>query len=188
MTRREYTRLAGLDADPGVTWAGGRCWSLLTAAELPERKMEPRRRSCAVAPATGPHPAWDALLCAVWPGPEVRARAVREIAGVALRGATPKQHPVPHGQPGTGKSTVADRICRLLGSYAVAVEPSKLIGGRAGSAAEEARASLTGARMAWLDEPPTGARQAISTFNELASGTGDISASRRYHDQESART
>jgi len=177
-------RVGQLDSEPDVLWAGGQPWSLtrpqLTLA-TDYRYVNPVHMKTALcAPCPGPTPAFDRLLEAIWPDPEVRAWALREMAGVLLWGATSKMHPVLDGPPQGGKSTFALILTTILGSYAVQVSPDKILGGDAGSSTEEEISAMMGARMVWMDEPPPGGKQSISRFNDLASGTGDLSASRKY--------
>jgi hypothetical protein len=176
-----------MDNEPAVIWAGGTPWSLLSP-ELtiaPESIGQKHLKTCAVAPAPGPHPLWDEALAALFPDQGVREWAVRELAGACLWGDTSKEHPVLDGKPNAGKSTVTDTIRKILGNYAVDVDPNKLIGGSEGSASEEEKAAMIGARMVLLDEPPKRDRQSISQFNRIASGTGEISASAKYKNRVS---
>lgn len=182
-----------LDSEPDVLWAGGAPWSLrhpvLTFANEVRSVNPVHMKSAATYPIQwheGMTPAFDQVLAAVWPDPEVRRWALREIAGVMLWGDTSKMHPVLDGAPGGGKSTFALILTRVLGSYAVQVSPDKILGGDTSAAAEEEIAALIGARMAWMDEPPPSGKQAISRFNDLASGTGTISAAKKYANRVTA--
>jgi hypothetical protein len=180
-------RIADLDNEAHVIWAGGTPWSLvhqdLTVAT--DSIGQKHLKTCAVAPVPGPHPLWDEALAALFPDQAVREWAVRELAGACLWGDTSKEHPVLDGKPNAGKSTVTDTIRKILGNYAVDVDPNKLIGGSEGSASEEEKAAMIGARMVLLDEPPKRDRQSISQFNRIASGTGEISASAKYKNRVS---
>lgn len=179
--------LGAIDAEPHVLWAGGVPWDLLRSGErlAPcEPGVNPvHSKTAACLPQDGPSPFFDALLAAVWPDPETRAWAVREIAGAALWGATSKQHPALDGLPNSGKSTIAEIIHRALGSYAVKLDANKILGGRSDAASEEERAAMIGVRMVWLDEPPVRSRQSISDFNDYASGVGQVSAARKYENR-----
>lgn len=187
---RYSVRVSDLDVEPDVLWAGGQPWSL-TRPELTfatdYRYVNPVHLKTALcAPAPGPAPAFDRLLESIWPDPEIRGWALREMAGVLMWGATSKMHPVLDGPPQGGKSTFALILKTVLGSYAVQVSPDKILGGDSSSAAEEEIAAMMGARMVWMDEPPPAGKQAISRFNDLASGTGDLSAARKYSNRVSA--
>jgi hypothetical protein len=189
-TERWSVTVGELDAEADVLWAGGYPWSLrhpqLTLA-TDIRPVNPvHMKTAAVAPLPGPHPAFDQVLAAVWPDEAVRAWAVREIAGVMLWGGTSKMHPVLDGPPHGGKSTFALILTTVLGSYAVQVAPDKILGNDGGSAHEEEVAAMIGARCVWMDEPPPGGKQSISRFNDLASGTGKLSAARKYQNRISA--
>jgi phage/plasmid-associated DNA primase len=188
MRSNETVRISDLDADPSVIWAGGAAYSLLDTelTVVPQVQQEKHLKSCVCAPVPGPHPLWDEALAALFPNPEIRQWAVRELAGAALWGETSKENPVLDGKPNAGKSTVTDTIRKILGNYAVDIDPDKLIGGRDSSSAEEEKAAMIGARMVLLDEPPKRDKQSISQFNRLASGTGEISASAKYKGRVSA--
>ena len=179
--------ISDMDNEPSVIWAGGTPWSLASheLTIVPESIGHRHLKTCAVAPVPGPHPLWDEALAALFPDAAVRTWAVRELAGACLWGETSKEHPVLDGKPNAGKSTVTDTIRKILYSYAVDVDPNKLIGGSEGSASEEEKAAMIGARMVLLDEPPKRDRQSISQFNRIASGTGEISASAKYKNRVS---
>jgi hypothetical protein len=183
-------RVSDLDTEPDVLWAGGQPWSLRYPALRFATDFGPvnpvHLKTALCAPYPGPTPAFDRLLEAIWPDPEIRAWALREMAGVLLWGATSKMHPVLDGPPQGGKSTFSEILYKVLGNYAVKVTPDKILGNDSSSSAEEEIAAMMGARMVWMDEPPPAGKQAISRFNDLASGTGDLSASRKYSNRVSA--
>ncbi len=189
-TERYSVMLGELDTEPDVLWAGGYPWSLrhpeLTLATQFRAVNPVHMKTAACMPQPGPFPAFSQVLSAVWPEPEVRAWAVREIAGVALWGSTSKMHPILDGPPGGGKSTFALILVNVLGAYAVQVSPDKILGADTSSAHEEEVAAMIGARLVWMDEPPPGGKQSISRFNDLASGTGKISAARKYQNRITA--
>jgi phage/plasmid-associated DNA primase len=179
-----------LDSEPDVLWAGGYPWSLRhEALSLASdfRDVNPvHLKTAACGPWPGETPAWDQVLEAVWPDERIRAWALREIAGVALWGGTSKMHPVLDGPPQGGKSTFALILKMVLGSYAVQVSPDKILGGEQNAAHDEEIAAMMGARLVWMDEPPPPGKQAISRFNDLASGTGELSAARKYQNRITA--
>lgn len=187
-SERYSVNIAELDTEADILWAGGYPWSLrhevLTVATWGVNPVHMKTAPC--APFPGPTPAFDQVLEAVWPDHEVRAWALREIAGVALWGKTSKMHPVLDGPPQGGKSTFALILKRVLGTYAVQVSPDKILGGEQNSGHDEEVAAMIGARLVWMDEPPPGGKQSVSRFNDLASGTGEISAARKYQNRVTA--
>lgn len=189
-TDRYSVYVGELDSEPDVLWAGGYPWSLrheTLSLATDFRDVNPvHLKTAACAPWPGETPAFNQILEAVWPDPEVRAWAVREIAGVMLWGATSKMHPVLDGPPQGGKSTFALILKTVLGSYAVQVSPDKILGSEGGSGHDEEVAAMMGARMVWMDEPPPGGKQSISRFNDLASGTGELSAARKFENRVTA--
>jgi uncharacterized protein DUF5906 len=190
--RHEY--VSKLDAEAHILWCGGYPVNLKRSTErlvmaVPGTYNPIHKRSAAFLPdLEAETPAWDAFLETIWPDDApLRDWAVREIASVALWGDTSKSHPVMDGKPNGGKSTFANALVKLLGTYAIQVEPGKLIGSSAtGSDTEERKYRMIGARLVWLDEPPARNSQSISQFNDLASGTGHISASRKYSNEVTA--
>lgn len=190
MSDRYSVYIGDLDSEADVLWAGGHPWSLRherLSLATDYRTVNPvHMKTAACLPLPGPTPAFDEVTSAVWPDPAVRQWALREIAGVMLWGATSKMHPVLDGPPGGGKSTFALILKTVLGSYAVQVSPDKILGGDGGSSHEEEVAAMMGARMVWMDEPPPGGKQSISRFNDLASGTGELSAARKFQNRVTA--
>lgn len=181
---------ASLDDEADVLWAGGHPWSLLhpeLTLATDVRQVNPVHLKTALClPVPGPAPAFDRLLAAVLPDAALREWALREMAGLFLWGATSKMHPVLDGPPQAGKSTLSHIFLTVLGSYAIQVVPEKILGQDSTSAVEEEIAAMMGARMVWMDEPPPGGKQAISRFNDMASGTGNLSASRKYNNRVTA--
>ena len=164
-------RLADLDADPDVLWAGGVPWNLRRAE--PAQWIDPdapHLHACAVAPADVPTPRWDAFLRAVLPDPEVRAWALR-VLGVALTGYADRALPIFWGDHGRGKTQLVVLVMSLLGSYAHAADP-RLLSNPDGTHASIVFA-LKGRRLSFIDEGPRRGEQATERLKQVTGG-GDI--------------
>jgi P4 family phage/plasmid primase-like protien len=169
-------RLADLDADPEILWAGRLPWSLRNSIDRPALANlpadTPHLHSAGVAPSglgvAHPTPAWDAFLAAVWPDPAVRSWAC-SVVSVALTGYSDALMPLLWGETGGGKSSYTALVMSVLGSYAIAADPRLLT-----SAADNAHASiiyaLRGVRLAFIDEGPRDARWAVSKLKQLTGG------------------
>ena len=124
-------RLAELDADPCVIWAGGIPWDIAKSrdglVEAATDKATPHLLSCRYAPASVPTPLWDAFTEAVWPYREFRERALR-LASLAVTGYAEKAFPLLTGPTDTGKTSFVMLEADLLGDYAVTVSPELLTG------------------------------------------------------------
>lgn len=164
-------RVAELDREAEVLWAGGVPWDLRASREAPVPAAidpgQPHLHTASVAPALVPTPAWDAFLGAVWPDPEVRAWALRVMA-VSLTGHPDAALPVFYGPERTGKSSFVSLVVGLLGSYAHAADP-RLLG------AVNAHASivyaLKGRRLSFIDEGPRRGQLATERLKQLTGGT-----------------
>jgi P4 family phage/plasmid primase-like protien len=169
-------RLADLDADPEILWAGRLPWSLRGSVERPVLAGlpadTPHLHSAGVAPSglgiAHPTPAWDAFLAAVWPDAEIRQWAL-SVVSVALTGYSDAVMPLLWGETGRGKTAFTALVMSVLGSYAIAADPRLLT-----SAADNAHASiiyaLRGVRLAFIDEGPRDARWAVSKLKQLTGG------------------
>lgn len=164
-------KLADLDTDPGILWAGGQAWNLRASADQPVPALvdpgTPHLHSAAVAPADVPTPRWDAFLTAVWPDPEVRAWALRVLA-IAFTGEPDAALPILLGPQRRGKTQVTHLLMTVLGSYALSADPRLLGGG------DNAHASiiyaLMGRRLAFIDEGPREGRWAQERLKQLTGG------------------
>jgi P4 family phage/plasmid primase-like protien len=169
-------RLADLDADPEILWAGRLPWALRSCTERPSLASlpadTPHLHSAGVAPSglgvAHPTPGWDAFLAAVWPDPEIRSWAC-SVVSVALTGYSDAVMPLLWGETGRGKTAFTALVMSVLGSYAIAADPRLLT-----SAADNAHASiiyaLRGVRLAFIDEGPRDARWAVSKLKQLTGG------------------
>jgi P4 family phage/plasmid primase-like protien len=164
-------KLADLDTDPGLLWAGGLPFDLWASADRPTAATvdpgTPHLHTAAVAPADVPTPRWDAFLGAVWPDPEVRAWALRVLA-VAFTGEPDAALPILLGPQRRGKTQVTHLLMNVLGSYALSADPRLLSGG------DNAHASivhaLMGRRLAFVDEGPREGRWAQERLKQLTGG------------------
>jgi DNA polymerase I-like protein with 3'-5' exonuclease and polymerase domains len=164
-------RLADLDREPWLLWAGGVGWDLRASREAPVPALidpsTPHRHSAAVAPAPVPTPRWDRFLEAVWPDPELRAWALRVLA-ITLTGHSDKALPILVGEKDRGKTQVVVLLMSVLGTYAHAADP-RLLGG-----ADKAHASiiyaLMGRRLSFIDEGPRGGTAGTERLKQLTGG------------------
>jgi len=165
-------KLADLDTDPGLLWAGGTAWDLRASADrpvpVPIDPGTPHLHSAVCPPMDVPTPRWDAFLAAVWPDPEVRAWALRVLA-IAFTGEPDAALPILLGPQRRGKSQVVHLLMTVLGSYALSADPRLLSGG------DNAHASivyaLMGRRLAFIDEGPREGRWAQERLKQLTGGT-----------------
>jgi P4 family phage/plasmid primase-like protien len=165
-------KLADLDTDPGVLWAGGVPWDLRASADRPVPAPldpgVPHLHSAAVGPADVPTPRWDAFLASVWPDPQVRAWALR-VLSIAFTGEPDAALPILLGPQRRGKSQMVHLLMSVLGSYALSADPRLLGGG------DNAHASivyaLLGRRLAFIDEGPREGRWAQERLKQLTGGT-----------------
>ena len=171
-------RMADLDREPWLLWAGGVAWDLYRSGEQPAPApidpTTPHRHSAAVPPAIVPTPRWDAFLAAVWPNPELRAWAVRVLA-VCMTGYSDRALPILIGETGRGKTQVIALLMSVLGTYAHAADP-RLLG-----AADKTHASiihaLMGRRLSFIDEGPRGGTAGTERLKQLTGG-GELTGNR----------
>jgi DNA polymerase I-like protein with 3'-5' exonuclease and polymerase domains/phage/plasmid-associated DNA primase len=164
-------RIAQLDREPWLLWAGGVAWDLRASGDRPTPAWidpaTPHRHSAGVAPDPRPTPLWDAFLEAVWPDPELRAWALRVLA-IAVTGYSDKALPIMVGLKDRGKTQVIVLLMSVLGSYAHAADP-RLLGG-----ADKAHASiihaLMGRRLSFIDEGPREGRLGQERLKQLTGG------------------
>jgi hypothetical protein len=168
-------RLADLDADPRVIWAGGTCWDIAkSGSELTEAETDPdtpHLHSCGYAPVVMPTPLWDTFTGAVFPWPDVREWAL-DLLSLGVTGYADKAVPLLLGRTDTGKTSVVDLAASVLGDYADIVAPELLAAG-AGAAMQYARFDLKGVRLAFLDEAPRSGKLAQEALKNLTGG-GDL--------------
>lgn len=171
-------RLADMDREPWILWAGGLPWDLYRSGEqptlAPRDPATPHRHSAAVTPAIVPTPRWDAFLTAVWPDPELRAWALR-VLSICMTGYSDRALPILIGETGRGKTQVIHLIMSVLGTYAHAADP-RLLGG-----ADKAHASiihaLMGRRLSFIDEAPRGGAAGTERLKQLTGG-GEMTGNR----------
>lgn len=162
-------RVADLDTDPDILWAGGVPFDLRAGEGLQIAQIDPNTphlMTAAVVPDRRPTPAWDAYTAVVWPDPEVRSWVMRVFA-VAFTGHPAAVLPILHGRERSGKSTFVERLVRLLGTYGVAAN-KKLLGDSEGH--DTVVYALKGARLAFLDEGPRRGHAAEERLKQLTGG------------------
>lgn len=174
-------RLADLDAEPTLLWAGGLPWDL-NACRL-DTPMEtwlarvdpstPHLQTAAMLPELTPTPLWDAFLAAVWPDPEIRAWALR-VLSVTLTGYADKALPILVGDRDRGKTQVVTLLMSVLGSYAHAADP-RLLGAEGAKAHQSIVFALKGRRLSFIDEGPREGKFAAERLKQLTGG-GELTA------------
>jgi P4 family phage/plasmid primase-like protien len=170
MDHPAVVRVADLDADPEVLWAGGLPWDLRASAEQPVlAEIDPgavHLHTALCAPELVPTPAWDSFTAAVWPDPEIRAWVMRVMAA-GLTGYPDAVLPVLYGSTRTGKSSFVSLLAKLLGTYAHAADARLL-------SSSETHASivyaLKGRRMSTIDEGPRKGHLATERLKQLTGG------------------
>lgn len=164
-------RLADLDREPWLLWAGGAGWDLTASAERPVQARidpaTPHRHSAGTLPEVRPTPLWDAFTAAVWPDAELRAWALR-VLSITFTGYSDKALPILIGERDRGKTQVVALLMSVLGTYAHAADP-RLLGG-----ADKAHASiiyaLMGRRLSFIDEGPREGRLGQERLKQLTGG------------------
>lgn len=175
-THPSALRLADLDAEPEVLWAGrgerAAAYSLRASDEAPVLAGldpgTPHLRSAAVEPTRGPTPLWDAFTAAVWPDPELRAWAIR-VLSISLTGYPDAALPILLGPTGRGKTQAIHLVMSVLGNYADAASPKLLTGDD--SSHSTIVYALRGVRLAYVDEGPREGRWAAERLKQLTGGT-----------------
>jgi P4 family phage/plasmid primase-like protien len=175
-------RVADLDTNPEVLWAGGVPWDLRTSGDAPTAAswVDPNTPHlhtalCAPNPAI-PTPRWNAFLTAVLPDPEVRAWALR-VLSIALTGYADAALPVLYGRERSGKTSLIEMIVTVLGSYAHAANPKLL---SAQDASHDAIIyDLKGRRLSFIDEGPKRGYESTERLKQLTGG-GSLTAAKKY--------
>ena len=161
--------LEDFDADP---------WSLNTPEGLVDLRtgaITPSNSSCkctqitAVAPVSGSHPKWSALLDGVTGGDKGLERYLQDVAGMALVGAVYEEGvTIAYGPGGNGKSTFFGIWQDVLGDYAESIRPELLAPKQTGNepfGLERVR----GKRLVVTSETEEGAFMNISVMKRLTS-------------------
>jgi P4 family phage/plasmid primase-like protien len=171
-------KVASLDANPEVFWAGAVPWDLRASGDIPTPASwidpsTPHLRTALCAPdPTVPTPRWDAFLAAVMPDPEIRAWALR-VLSIALTGYPDAALPVPFGPERTGKTSMIQMMVTVLGSYAHAASP-KLLNAQDNSH-DTIVYDLRGRRLSFIDEGPKRGHEATERLKQLTGG-GSLTA------------
>lgn len=164
-------RIADLDRDPEILWAGAWPWDLRASREapVPAEHVDPHTPHLAAAgvtPAAVPTPRWNAFLAAVWPDPEVRGWALR-VLSIACTGCPDAALPILLGPGGTGKTSLITLLMEVLGSYAHAANVKLLTGEQSHDSIVFA---LKGRRLSFIDEGPRDGRWAQERLKQLTGG------------------
>lgn len=164
-------RIAELDNDPEILWAGGVPWDLRNSTHEPKPAdldpATPHLHTAAVAPDSSVlTPVWDNYLATVWPDAEIKAWALR-VLSVALTGYPDAALPILHGDERTGKSATVDLLCRLLGTYGHAADP-RILGGTDTHAS--VIYALKGRRISFIDEGPRRGHLAAERLKQITGG------------------
>lgn len=172
-------KLAELDSDPEVLWAGGLPWNLRACRlDVPMHEWlarvdvaTPHLQTAAVLPELRSTPLFDAFLEAVWPDPVVRAWALRVLA-VTLTGRSDRALPILLGDQGRGKTQVINLLMSVLGSYAHAAD-RRLLNSNGERAHQSIVFALKGRRLSFIDEGTKGGQFAEAQL-KLLTGGGDL--------------
>jgi P4 family phage/plasmid primase-like protien len=175
-------RVAELDTNPEVLWAGGVPWDLRASGDRPTAAewVDPNTPHlhtalCAPNPAV-PTPRWDAFLAAVLPDPELRTWALR-VLSIALTGYADAALPVLYGRERSGKTSLIEMVVTVLGSYAHAANPKLL---SAQDASHDAIIyDLKGRRLSFIDEGPKRGYESTERLKQLTGG-GSLTAAKKY--------
>lgn len=170
-------RMADLDTEPEILWAGGVAWSLRASAKGPVRAEvdpgTPHARTAGCTPAQVPTPLWDAFCAAVWPDLLTQLWSLR-VLSIGLTAYADRAMPILWGAPGRGKTQVMSLVSDVLGSYATAAD-ARLLGSSDPHAS--VKLALAGARFATLDESPRTSHVAVEKLKNLTGGgteTGNL--------------
>jgi P4 family phage/plasmid primase-like protien len=170
-------RVADLDSNPEVLWAGGVPWDLRASGDIPTPAgwvdpNTPHLRTAMCAPdMTVPTPRWDAFVAAVLPDPEIRTWALRVLA-ITMTGYPDAALPILWGRERSGKTSLIEMLVEVLGTYAHAANP-KLLSGESGH--DTIIYDLKGRRLSFIDEGPKRGHDATERLKQLTGG-GSITA------------
>jgi len=151
-------KLADLDSDPEILWAGGMPYDLRASGDGPALTDVGDKivhlSSAGVMPEIMPTPHWDALLVAVWPDAAIRAWVLR-VLSISVTGYPDAALPILLGPAGTGKTSVITLIMSCLGTYGHAANPKLLSGD---NSHDSIIFALKGRRLSFIDEAPSDAK------------------------------
>ncbi|MET0423637.1 MAG: phage/plasmid primase, P4 family, partial [Actinoplanes sp.] len=166
-------KVAELDTNPEVLWAGGVPWNLRASGDVPTPATwvdpnTPHLRTALCAPdPTVATPRWDAFVAAVLPDPEVRAWALR-VLSIALTGYPDAALPILYGRERSGKTSLVEMLIEVLGSYAHAANPKLL--STQDSSHDTIIYDLRGRRLSFIDEGPKRGHDATERLKQLTGG------------------
>ena len=161
--------LEDFDADPWALNTPGGLVDLRTGAITPSSSACKCTQITAVAPVSGGHPKWSALLDSVTGGDKALEKYLQDVAGMALVGAVYEEGvTIAYGPGGNGKSTFFGIWQDVLGDYAESIRPELLAPKQSGSepfGLERVR----GKRLVIASETEEGAFMNISVMKRLTS-------------------
>jgi P4 family phage/plasmid primase-like protien len=175
-------KLADLDTDPDILWAGGLPWNLRESRREPVGAPHvhpdtPHLAAAGVMPALVPTPAWDRFLMAVWPDEAVRRWCLR-VLSIAVTGYPDAALPVLFGPGGSGKTSLVTLLMECLGSYAHAANP-KLLSDRAD---QFMTWQMRGRRLSFIDEAMREGHRNAETLKQLTGG-GSLTGAAKYQNE-----
>jgi len=165
-------KVAELDTNPEVLWAGRVPWNLRESGEVPTPAYwidpnTPHLHTARCAPNPDvPTPAWDAFLAGVLPDPEIRAWALR-VLSVALTGYPTAVVPMLYGRERSGKTSLIEFLLQTVGSYGHAAN-AKLLGDNRDH--DAIIYDLKGRRLSFIDEGPKRGHDATERLKQLTGG------------------
>jgi P4 family phage/plasmid primase-like protien len=164
-------RLADLDSDPEVLWAGGVPWDLRASSLEPQvaalDPSTPHLHTAPMAPAVVPTPYWDTFLEATFPDPGVRTWAIR-VLSISLTGYADRALPILLGETGRGKTSLVVLLMSVLGTYGHAANPKLLAAGS--NEHDTIVFDLKGRRLSFIDEAPSSAKAAQERLKQITGG------------------
>lgn len=161
--------LTDFDADPWALNTPGGLVNLRTGEIAPSNSSCKCTQITAVAPESGCHPKWQALLDSVTGGDKGLEKYLQDVAGMALVGAVYEEGvTIAYGPGGNGKSTFFGIWQDVLGDYAESIRP-ELLAPKQSGAEPFGLERVRGKRLVVASETEEGAFMNISVMKRLTS-------------------